>query len=154
MTHPRTEIAPTRALSTPTTLFRLTGVSIARAAAIALLVFVAACGPNEPLKVSAVQTGKSLNSDNSIAVHAATFRPKDTMYVAVLTDARGAGTITVRWKLGSQVLHELTREVSYNDQAATDFRFQAADGFPAGTYTIEVLLDGQSVNTTTVRVET
>ena len=92
-------------------------------------------------------------SDNSIAVHAATFRPKDTMYVSVLTSARGSGTIAVRWKLGSQVLQELTREVSYNDQAATDFRFQAADGFPPATYTIEVLLDGQVANTTTVRVE-
>lgn len=154
MTHRRPDIATPRVSRTATRLLRLTGAAVSRSVAIAVLVLVAACGPNEPLKVSAVQTGKSLNSDNSIAVHAATFRPKDTMYVAVLTGARGAGTITVRWKLGSQVLHELTREVSYNDQAATDFRFQAADGFPAGTYTIEVLLDGQSVNTTTVRVET
>lgn len=121
--------------------------------ALATLLLAAACGPSEPLMISAVQTGKSLNSDNSIAVHAATFRPKDTMYVAVLTTARGAGTLTVRWKLGGQLLQELTREVSYNDQAATDFRFQAADGFPAGTYTIEVLLDGQVANTTTVRVD-
>jgi len=154
VTHRRTDIVTLRATRTPGRLVGLTRNAIVRSVAFALLVLVAACGPNEPLKVSAVQTGKSLNSDNSIAVHAATFRPKDTMYVAVLTDARGAGKITVRWKLGSQVLQELTREVSYNDQAATDFRFQAADGFPAGTYTIEVLLDGQSVNTTTVRVET
>jgi hypothetical protein len=112
-----------------------------------------ACGPSEPLNVSTIQTGKSLNSDNSIATHSASFRPKDTMYVAVLTGARGAGTITVRWKLGSTVVHELTREVAYNDQAATDFRFQAADAFPVGTYTIEVLLDGKPVGERTVRVE-
>lgn len=123
----------------------------------AMLVLVsaalAACGPSEPLMVQAIQTGKSLNSDNSIAQHAATFRPKDTMYVSVLTSARGRGTITVKWSYGSRVLHEVTKEASYNDAAATDFRFEAADGFPAGSYTIEVLLDGQSVGTRSVRVE-
>ena len=112
-----------------------------------------ACGPNEPLTVTAIQTGKSLNSDNSVGTHAASFRPKDTMYVAVLTGARGAGTITVRWRLGSQVIHEATREVAYNDQSATDFRFQAADGFPPGEYTIDVLLDGKPVGTRSVRVD-
>ena len=114
---------------------------------------VGACGPSEPLMVTAIQTGKSLNSDNSIGTHAATFRPKDTMYVSVLTSARGAGTIVVRWKLGGRVIHEVTKDVSYNDQAATDFRFQAADGFPPGSYTIEVLVDGKDAGTRDVRVE-
>jgi hypothetical protein len=125
-------------------------VIVAMAIAIGLS---AACGPNEPLAVAAIQTGKSLNSDNSIGTHSTSFRPQDTMYVSVLTGARGAGTITVRWKLGAQVIHEVTREVSYNDQAATDFRFEAADRFPVGTYTIEVLLDGKAVGERTVRVE-
>ena len=116
-------------------------------------VLALACGPSEPLTVSAIQTGKSLNSDNSIATHSTSFRPTETMYVSVLTSARGAGTITVRWKLGGRVINEATREVSYNDQAATDFRFQAADAFPVGTYTIEVVLDGKPVGERTVRVE-
>jgi hypothetical protein len=120
--------------------------------AIAALV-ATGCRPSEPLNVSTIQTGKSLNSDNSIGTHSASFRPRDTMFVSVLTDARGSGTITVRWKLGGQAIHEVTREVSYNDQAATDFRFQTADGFPVGTYTIEVLLDGKPVGERTVRVE-
>ena len=114
---------------------------------------LAACTPSEPLQVSAVQTGRSLNSDNSVASHTSTFSPKDTMYVAVLTSARGSGTITVRWSLGGRVIHEAMKDVSYNDQAATDFRFQAADGFPVGEYSIEVLLDGTSVETRRVRVQ-
>jgi hypothetical protein len=112
-----------------------------------------ACGPNEPLTVTTIQTGKSLNSDDSIATHSTSFRPTDTMYVSVLTGARGAGTITVRWKIGGRVISEMTRDVSYNDQAATAFRFQAADAFPVGSYTIEVLLDGSPVGERTVRVE-
>ena len=125
-------------------------VKFAVAAAVSLL---AACTPSEPLEVTAIQTGRSLNSDNSVASHTATFSPKDTMYVAVLTGARGSGTIVVRWSLGGRVIHEATKDVSYNDQSATDFRFQAADGFPVGEYTIEVLLDGMSVGTRRVRVQ-
>jgi hypothetical protein len=121
---------------------------------ILLAVLLTGCRPSEPLVITAIQTGKSLNSDNSIGTHAATFRAEDkTMYVSVLTGARGSGVIVVRWKLGGRTMHEVTREVSYNDQAATDFRFQAADGFPRGEYTVEVLLDGKPAGTRSVRVE-
>jgi hypothetical protein len=120
---------------------------------IAAAMLVAACRPSEPLTVAAIQTGKSLNSDNSVATHSTSFRSTDTMYVSVLTAARGTGTIVVRWTFGGQMIHEVTKKVSYNDQAATDFRFQAADGFPVGAYMVEVLLDGKPVGERTVRVE-
>ena len=114
---------------------------------------VTSCGPSEPLNVVGIQTGKSLNSDHSVGIHAASFHPKDTMYVSVLTVGRGAGTITVKWALAGQVLQTLSKKVSYNDQAATDFRFQAADDFPVGDYTIDVLVDGKSIETRRVKVE-
>jgi hypothetical protein len=125
-----------------------------RAAGIALLlVLAAACKPSETLVVQTIQTGRSLNSDNSVATHTTRFAPKDPMYVSVLTTARGSGTIEVRWSLGGRVVHQATKEVSYLEGAATDFRFQAADGFPPGDYTVEVFLDGKSVGTRTLRVE-
>jgi hypothetical protein len=124
---------------------------------IAAAVFVAlctvACGPSEPLNVVGIQTGKSLNTDHSVGLHAASFHPNDTMYVSVLSNGRGKGTITVKWTLGGQVLQTLTKKVSYNDQAATDFRFQAADGFPVGDYSIEVIVDGKTIETRRVKVE-
>ena len=120
---------------------------------VVLLLSLAACGPSEPLNVVTIQTGRSLNTDHSVGTHTTSFRPKDTMYVSVLTVGRGAGTITVKWSLGGRVIHEVTRKVSYNDQAATDFRFQAADDFPIGEYTIEVLVDGKTIETRRVRVE-
>jgi hypothetical protein len=120
---------------------------------LATALLCAACGPSEPLNVVGIQTGKSLNSDHSIGRHAASFHPNDTMYVSVLSTGRGKGTITVKWSLGGQVLQELTKKASYNDQAATDFRFQAADGFPVGDYTIEVILDGKTIETRRVKVE-
>ena len=124
---------------------------------VATLVFLAAlasaCTPSEPLKVVTVQTGKSLNSDHSVATHTMSFRPKDTMYVSVLTEGRGAGTITVKWRFAGQVIQDLSKKVAYNDQAATDFRFQAADDFPIGDYTIDVMVDGKTIETRRVKVE-
>ena len=113
----------------------------------------AGCKPTEPLKVQTIQTGRSLNSDNSVATHTTRFKPKDPMYVSVLTDGRGSGTIEVRWTLGGRVINEVKKDVSYIEPAATDFRFQAADGFPVGDYTIDVLVDGKSIGTRTVKVE-
>jgi hypothetical protein len=111
------------------------------------------CGPTEPLNIVGVQTGKSLNSDHSIGRHAISFRPDDTMYVSVLTIGRGAGTIQVKWALRGYELHQVTKKVSYNGQAATDFRFAAADGFPVGDYTVEVIVDGKPFETRRIKVE-
>ena len=124
-------------------------VAIAVVAALCL----AGCGPSEPLNVVGIQTGKSLNSDHSIGTHAATFRPNDPMYVSVLSNGRGKGTITVKWTFAGRELQTLTKKVSYNGQAATDFRFVAADGFPIGDYTIEVTVDGKTIESRRVKVE-
>ena len=123
------------------------------ASALLLALGVVACGPSEPLNVVTIQTGTSLNTDHSVGRHTGTFRPKDTMYVSVLSVGRGAGTITVKWSFAGRVIHEATRKVSYNDQAATDFRLQPGDELPLGDYTIEVLVDGKSIEKRRVKVE-
>ena len=120
---------------------------------LAIAILSAACTPTEPLRIDAIQTGKSLNTDHSVAVHTGSFRPNDTMYVSVLTVGRGAGTVTVKWSLNGRVHHEVTKKLSYNDQAATDFRFQAADEFPLGDYMVEVVVDGKTVETRRIKVE-
>jgi hypothetical protein len=123
------------------------------AAVIVAALWCVACGPTEPLKIVGIQTGKTLNSDHSVGKHAISFRPEDTMYVSVLSDGRGKGTITVKWSLYGRALHEVTKKVAYNDKAATDFKFQAADGFPVGDYTIDVIVDGKTFETRRVKVE-
>ena len=110
------------------------------------------CKPSEPLVVQTIQTGRSLNSDNSVGTHTTRFKPTDTMYVAVLT-GRGSGTIEARWSIGGRVINEAKKDVSTIEPAATAFRFQAADGFRVGDYTVEIFVDGKSVGTRNLRVE-
>ena len=113
----------------------------------------AAPAPPPAAMVTTIETGKHIDANKRIVDTATAFAPRDTMYVSVLTAARGAGTITVKWSLYGRVLHEVTKKLSYNGQAATDFRFQAADGFPVGDYTVEVILDGKTIETRRVKVE-
>jgi hypothetical protein len=59
----------------------------------------------------------------------------------------------VRWRYAGRVVSEESKEVSYRDHAATEFHIQNSSGFPPGDYSVEILVDGQSFATRTLRVE-
>jgi hypothetical protein len=122
------------------------------------LVFIAAaassgCRPSEPLQIESLQLGRTLNSDNSVSAHTTRFKPDDTVYVALLSEQPGSGTVTVRWVLNGQTVSEATRDVSYTRSAATEFHLQNSGGFPPGTYRVDVLVNGQPAGTREFRVE-
>jgi hypothetical protein len=118
----------------------------------AATLLAAACSRG-PLRVSTIQLGRELGADNSIAAHTTTFKPDQTIYVAVLTEETGAGTITARWMLGNRKVSEETKNVSYSGSAATEFHLQSADRFPSGQYTVEILVDGQPIGERSFRVD-
>jgi hypothetical protein len=120
-------------------------------ALVALLALIA-CSKG-PLKVSSVQLGRSVNPDGSVNAHTTGFKPNDTIYASVITDGQGSGTIGVKWSYGSTPLSEETKKVSYDDHAATSFKIQSGDGFYAGQYKVEVLVDGKTIDTREFRVE-
>jgi hypothetical protein len=102
--------------------------------------------------VSTIQTGRTLNSDRSVGQHTTRFKPDDTMHVSVLTDGPGAGSITVRWLFFSTLVNEETQEVAYRNNAATEFHMTNSSGFPAGDYTVEILVDKKPFATRTLHV--
>ncbi len=111
------------------------------------LVVAAAClvavGCSKPLEVGAIQLGRSLNTDNSVASQASTFRPNETVYVAILNPTRGEGELGVKWYFGAQMLSERSKAVKFKGAGATEFHLQSTTGFPVGDYSVEVLLNGQ-----------
>lgn len=119
--------------------------SLARVAALFLLVTLLAACSTSPLQLDVIQLGRSLSADNRIGNHTTVFKPDDTIYVSVLTTATGAGTIGVRWTYAGQTISEPTRQVSYKGAAATEFHIQNSGGFPEGAYAVEVFIDGRSV---------
>ena len=134
----------TRPIASPRAAFVL--VVLAAAA-------IAACSGG-PLHVRTIQVGKTLNSDNSVGTITSQFKPTDTIYVSVLTDATGTGTITARWTYAGRPVSEEMKMVSYKGAAATQFHIQSSGGFPAGDYKVEILLDGMSVGQREFKVAT
>lgn len=108
----------------------------------------------QPLHVRAIQVGRTLNSDHSVGTITTQFKPTDTIYVAVLTDASGSGTITAKWTYAGRHVSDEDKRVSYKGEAATEFHIQNSGGFPDGNYQVEILLDGQSVGTREFKVGT
>ncbi len=106
-----------------------------------------------PLKVATIQLGRALNSDKSIATHVTRFKPDQTVYVSVLTEGPGTGEIAAKWTFGGRVISEESKRVSYTQSAATEFHIVYAGGFPKGTYTVELLVDGTVADTREFRIE-
>lgn len=119
-----------------------------------LFAWLAGCGSGQTLRVAAIQLGRSLNPDNTVASFTTRFEPGDTVYVSVATTGVGSGTIGVRWKYVDRVIDEPKKEVSFRVPAATEFHLQSPAGFPPGDYTVEIFLNGQSAGTRPFRVET
>ena len=115
------------------------------AAAVLAAVVLVAC--SQPIEVSTIQIGRSLNVDQSVASQTTTFKPNETVYVSALNSARGDGTIQVRWYMGSQLLSEREKRVSFNGAGATEFNISSATGFPIGDYSVEVIVNGTPVGT-------
>jgi hypothetical protein len=119
---------------------------------IASLGMTVACN-NGPLELANIQTGRSLNQDRSIASITTLFKPNEVVYVSVQTKAAGKGTISVRWKFGSQLIDEPSKPVSYDGPASTEFHLQNSGGFPPGDYSVDVLIDGVQVGTRAFKVD-
>jgi hypothetical protein len=114
---------------------------------VALAAVLAGCRPSEPLVIRTVQVGRSLNSDNSVGALTTRFKPDDTVYVSVLTQQPGTSTITAKWYYQGVLINESSKEGSYRNAAATEFHLLNSSGFPAGSYRVEILIDGELTET-------
>ena len=135
------------------TLFVRLGASVPGCVVVACVAAASACGPSEPIKVTTIQLGRSLNSDDSVNQHTTTFKPNDTVYVSAINEAAGAGTIAVRWVFAGQTVTQESKEVSFNREGATQFRMPPPSaGFPPGDYRVEVEVNGQRAGVREFRV--
>jgi hypothetical protein len=120
---------------------------------VVLAACVAGCRAGPPLNVTSIQLGRSLNDDGTVGKFATTFAPGETVYVSVRTAGAGDATISVRWTYEGRVVADAKKPVSFKDVAATEFHLQGVTGLPPGHYTVEVFMNGQSVETRKFTVE-
>jgi hypothetical protein len=107
-----------------------------------------------PTTVTAVELGRGVDTDKRVTERVEQFRPNDTIYASVITSGTAPATLRTRWLFqDGQVVEETTQSISPQGTAATEFHISKPDGFPAGTYTVEVALDGNVVQTKQFTVE-
>ena len=130
--------------------------------AVGLLLAVALSGCSAPkpavetgVKVTDIDVGRSVTADKTIAEKTDSFRPADTFYVSVKTDGSGpSATLTARWTYeDGQVVDESRQNITPTGSATvTEFHMSKPDGWPAGGYKVEVLLNGISAGTREFKV--
>jgi len=115
-----------------------------------LAVALIGCKSSKPaasagVKVTDIEVGRSVAPDKTIADETDSFRPTDTIYVSVKTDGTGPNaTLTARFTYEDGQLVDESRQdiVASGASAVTEFHLSKPDGWPAGDYKVEVLLNG------------
>lgn len=96
--------------------------------------------------VAEVQMARTYDSGGSPVTEPATlFAPGDHIEAVILTEGDGGGRLAARWRFGHDgpVFHEEAHRV---DEAGVHaFRIAKGDGFPAGGYQVDILLDDEVV---------
>jgi hypothetical protein len=77
----------------------------------------------------------------------AAFAPADTIYATVTTDGKAPNAaIVARWTFSDgQLVDESSQSIVQDGKANTSFHIAKPDGWPVGTYKVEITLDGNPV---------
>jgi hypothetical protein len=105
---------------------------------------------DQAVRVTSVDLGRSIDAQGRLVGGATTnFATCDTVYVSVRTDGAASGSrLTARWMFeDGQVVDESSQTISTTGPATTEFHISNPGGFPAGSYRVEIQLDGRTVET-------
>jgi hypothetical protein len=108
-----------------------------------------------PLRVSDIQTGKAVGSDNKIGDQTTSFAVRDTMYISVITDgAAKDAKLAAKWTFNGKPVSEDSQTISpTGGTTATEFHISKKTAWPKGKYTVAVSLNGVSAGTKDLEVK-
>jgi hypothetical protein len=112
-------------------------------------------GTAKGVKVTDIEVGRSVAADKTIADETDSFQPSDTIYVSVKTDGSApSATLTARFTYeDGQLVDESKQDiVASGGTTVTEFHVSKPDGWPAGDYKVEVLLNGTPAGTKDFKV--
>jgi hypothetical protein len=100
-----------------------------------------------PVTVASVDLGSAVGADQRVTTPASEFTPQDTIYAAVSTTGSAANAVlNAKWTYqDGQTVNESSQTIAPSGPAVTTFHISKPDGWPAGTYKVEISLDGKSV---------
>lgn len=99
--------------------------------------------------VTGVELGTAVGGDKRVTQKADAFKPNDTIYASVLTSGSSpSAVLKARWSFeDGQIVDETEQPIAPTGNAATEFHISKPDGWPVGRYRLEVLLDGNVIQT-------
>ena len=135
-----------------------------RAGLLALMLVAAGCGRKDSgstadtgsrteatsaVRVSDVKLGHAIGADKRLTDETDDFRPTDVIYAVVETQGSGSGAeLRARWTYeDGQVVDESSRSITAAGGDFTEFHISKPSGWPTGNYKVEILLNGQPVET-------
>lgn len=109
------------------------------------------------IAVSSVTAGSEIGADKKVAVATDSFAPSDTMYVSVDTTGSGTAKLDAKWTYSKDgnvaVVKDDSITINTSGPATHEFHVSKPDGWPAGNYEVDVLLDGRSVGSKKLTVK-
>ncbi|MFI4970006.1 MAG: hypothetical protein ACHP7D_07350, partial [Lysobacterales bacterium] len=105
--------------------------------------------------VASVDLGTAVGPDQKVTAATTTFAPKDTIYAAVSTTGTAPNAVlNAKWTYqDGQTVNESSQTIAPNGPAVTSFHISKPDGWPVGSYKVEISLDGKSVSSTAFSVQ-
>ncbi|WP_430391615.1 hypothetical protein [Dyella sp. 20L07] len=144
---------------------KLNRISYLSALALASTLALSACGKKEeaaeppaaatpppatasmaPVAVSidSIDLGSAVGADQKITSATTSFTPKDPIYAAVSTNGTGNATLAAKWTYqDGQTVKEDSKSISASGPETTSFQISKPDGWPVGSYKVEISLNGQ-----------
>ena len=98
----------------------------------------------QPVAVVALRLGSAVGADKKVTGASNMFSPRDTIYASVDTQGAATGTaIIARWTYqDGQTVYEETQALTLTGPATTEFHIARPDGWPKGSYKVEILAPG------------
>ena len=109
------------------------------------------------IAVSSVTAGSAIGADKKVTVATDSFAPSDTMYVSVDTTGSGTAKLDAKWTYSKDgnvaVVKDDSMTINTIGPATHEFHVSKPDGWPAGNYEVDVLLDGRSAGSKKLTVK-
>jgi hypothetical protein len=96
--------------------------------------------------LNTVELGSTVDANNKILASGTSFAPKDTIYASVDTSGSGTATVAAKWTYqDGQTVHEDSKTLNANGPQTTAFMISKPGGLPAGSYKVDISLNGNQV---------
>jgi hypothetical protein len=101
--------------------------------------------------------GRAVGADKKVTAATEVFAKGDTIFVSIDTTGSGSATVTAKWtylKDGKSVtVKDDTATISATGPSTTEFHISKPDGWPVGTYQVEIAVDGKPAATKLFKVQ-